>query len=65
MKYIESEVLELKTQFSDTICKDIVAFLNTNGGDLIIGIDDNGNVVGVNSIDETSKKKFSSEESER
>lgn len=56
MKYIESEVLELKTKFSDTICKDIVAFLNTNGGDLIIGIDDNGNVVGVNSIDETSKK---------
>ena len=26
MKYIESEVLELKTKFSDTICKDIVAF---------------------------------------
>ena len=56
MKYIESEVLELKTKFSDTICKDLVAFLNTNGGDLIIGVNDNGNVVGVNSIDETSKK---------
>ena len=56
MKYIESEVLELKTKFSDTICKDLVAFLNTNGGDLIIGVNYNGNVVGVNSIDETSKK---------
>lgn len=56
MKYVESEVVELKARFSDTICKDIVAFLNTNGGDLIIGVDDNGNVVGVDSIDETSKK---------
>ena len=56
MVYIESEVLELKTKFSESICKDIVAFLNSNGGDLIIGVDDNGNVVGINNIDETSKK---------
>lgn len=56
MAYIESEVLELKAKFSDTICKDIVAFLNTNGGDLIIGVDDRGHVVGIDSVDETSKK---------
>ncbi len=56
MTYIESEVLELKVKFSETICKDIVAFLNTNGGDIIIGVDDNGCVVGIQSIDETSKK---------
>ncbi len=56
MVYIESEVLELKAKFADTICKEIVAFLNTNGGDIIIGVDDNGNVVGLNNIDETSKK---------
>lgn len=56
MVYIESEVLELKAKFTDTICKEIVAFLNTNGGDIIIGIDDNGKVVGLNNIDEISKK---------
>ncbi|MCF0116383.1 MAG: putative DNA binding domain-containing protein, partial [Erysipelotrichaceae bacterium] len=56
MAYIESEVLELKAKFADTICKDVVAFLNTNGGDVIIGVDDNGKVVGVNNIDETFKK---------
>ena len=56
MVYIESEVLELKAKFTDTICKEIVAFLNTNGGDIIIGIDDNGRVVGLNNIDEISKK---------
>ena len=56
MPYIESESLELKYKFTDSICKDVVAFLNTNGGDLIIGVDDEGNVVGLNSVDETSKK---------
>lgn len=39
MAYIESEILELKAKFADTICKEIVAFLNTNGGDIIIGVD--------------------------
>ena len=56
MTYVESEVLELKARFSDTICKDVVAFLNTNGGDVIIGVGDDGKVVGVDNIDETSKK---------
>lgn len=56
MVYIESEVLELKAKCADTICKEMVAFLNTNGGDIIIGVDDNGNVVGINNIDETAKK---------
>ncbi len=54
--YTESETTELKTRFTDTICRDIVAFLNTNGGDIIIGVDDSGQVVGVKNIDETSKK---------
>lgn len=54
--YIESETLELKTKFTETICKEIVAFLNTNGGDIMIGVDDNGTIVGVDNIDETSKK---------
>lgn len=54
--YTESEVLELKIKYTDAICKDIVAFLNTEGGDVIIGVDDNGNIVGLSNIDETSKK---------
>lgn len=33
--YIESETLELKAKFTDAICKEIVAFLNTGGGDII------------------------------
>ncbi|MCF0111132.1 MAG: putative DNA binding domain-containing protein [Erysipelotrichaceae bacterium] len=56
MIYVESETIELKSKFTDTICKDIVAFLNTSGGDVIIGVEDNGNVIGVTAIDETYKK---------
>ena len=46
-RYIESEKVELKAKYTDTICKEIVAFLNANGGQIIIGVDDNGNVIGV------------------
>ena len=55
-QYIESEKLELKAKYTDTICKEIVAFLNSNGGQIIIGVNDNGDVVGVDKIDETLKK---------
>ena len=33
-----------------------MTFLNANGGQIIIGVDDNGNVIGVDKIDETLKK---------
>ncbi|WP_231501453.1 AlbA family DNA-binding domain-containing protein [Oceanivirga salmonicida] len=44
-KYIESEVVELKEKYSDTICKEIVSFLNSNGGTIYIGIKDNSEVI--------------------
>ena len=47
MAYIESEKLELKEQYITEIKKEIVAFLNSDGGTLIIGVDDNGKVIGV------------------
>lgn len=55
-RYVESEKVELKAKYTDTICKEIVAFLNANGGQIIIGVDDNGNVIGVDKIDETLKR---------
>lgn len=55
-RYIESEKVELKAKYTDTIGKEIVAFLNANGGQIIIGVDDNGNVIGVDKIDETLKR---------
>lgn len=47
MTYIESNKLELKRQYTTDIKKEIVAFLNSEGGTLIIGVDDDGTVVGV------------------
>ncbi len=47
MAYVETENLELKVQYTTEIKKEIVAFLNSNGGTLIIGVDDDGKVVGV------------------
>ena len=52
-QYIESEKVELKVKYTDTICKEIVAFLNADGGQIVVGVDDAGEVVGVEKIDET------------
>ena len=55
-KYIESETLELKERYTDVICKEIVSFLNSSGGTIIIGVKDDGTVLGVTNIDETLRK---------
>ena len=56
VKYIESESIELKSKISDSLQKDIVAFLNCSGGKIYVGVDDNGNVTGINNIDSTLKE---------
>ncbi len=55
-KYVESENLELKEKYSDSIAKEIVSFLNSSGGTILIGVKDNGEIIGVEKIDETLKK---------
>ncbi len=48
----------MKEKITDAIVRDIVAFLNTQGGTLYIGIADNGEIKGVDNdkMDETQKK---------
>ena len=55
-QYIESETLELKEKYTDTIAKEIVSFLNSDGGTILIGVKDNGIVIGVDKIDEVFRK---------
>ena len=55
MQYIESNKLELKEKFNDKFIKEVVAFLNADGGDIIIGVKDNGEVIGVQNVDSTLK----------
>ena len=38
--------VEFKERFSSRIAKDIVAFANTKGGSILLGVDDNGKVIG-------------------
>ena len=45
--YKEDEITELKRELTKDIKKEIVAFANTKGGTIYVGIDDNGKVVGV------------------
>ena len=47
MKDIESETIELKQQLTKDIKKEIVAFANTYGGKIYIGINDNGESIGL------------------
>lgn len=55
-QYVESEKVELKAKYTDTICKEIVAFLNADGGQIVVGVKDDGKIVGVTNIDEILKK---------
>ncbi|MDR0830489.1 MAG: putative DNA binding domain-containing protein, partial [Prevotellaceae bacterium] len=52
----ESQRLELKEQLPDNLEKEAVAFLNASGGELIIGVQDNGAVVGVDNPDAVQLK---------
>ena len=45
--YEESPKLELKREITDGLKKEIIAFVNTDGGEILIGIEDDGTVVGL------------------
>lgn len=48
----ETENIEFKLQFTDELYKEVIAFANTDGGVIYIGIDNNGNAVGIDHVDE-------------
>ena len=52
MQY-ENECVEYKSQLVDDIYNEVIAFANTDGGVIYIGIDDQGNAVGIENVDET------------
>ena len=56
MNFAETERIELKQKLTDALPKEIVAFLNTDGGTLYIGVNDDGTVCGVTNLDEILKK---------
>lgn len=56
--YIETELVELKEKYTDALIRDMIAFLNTSGGEIYVGITDCGKIVGIdsNNLDDVQKK---------
>lgn len=57
LDFLEDSRNEFKEVLNDKLEKEVASFLNANGGNLYIGVDDNGNVIGLNdNIDELQLK---------
>ena len=53
MSIIENSTTELKREYTADIVKTVIAFANTNGGNIYIGIDNDKQVIGISDIDGT------------
>ena len=51
--HYESENVEYNSQMLEDLYKEVIAFANTDGGVIYIGIDDQGNLTGIDDVDET------------
>ncbi len=49
----ESKTLEFKENVSNTFLKTVSAFANYNGGEILFGVDDNGNETGIKDLKQT------------
>ncbi|HAN10503.1 MAG TPA: hypothetical protein DCP90_07805 [Clostridiales bacterium] len=56
MKLAETQHTELKREITSDIASEIIAFANTDGGKIYIGVEDDGTVVGVSDSDEVSQR---------
>ena len=51
--FIENKTTEFKRKYVDDIRNTVIAFANSDGGTLYIGVDDDGTVCGVDNVDDT------------
>ena len=49
---VENKTTEFKREYVDDIKNTVIAFANGDGGNIFIGIDDDGSVCGVSDIDD-------------
>ena len=54
----ENENIEFKSQMVDDLYKEVIAFANTDGGMIYIGIDNQGNVVGFMMLMKPTRKSL-------
>ncbi len=48
----ETENIEFKSSFTEELYKEVIAFANVNGGVIYVGIDNEGNAVGLTNVDD-------------
>lgn len=53
MAYKESYTVELKRELNTDFKKEIIAFANCDGGEIYVGVDDNGKVIGIDNVEKT------------
>lgn len=51
--YYENEKTELKKEYVEDIYKEVIAFANTDDGTILVGVNDEGEKVGIKDIDDT------------
>ena len=56
MKYEESPILELKEQINTDFKKEIIAFANTDGGEIYVGVARDGSITGVENAEAEMEK---------
>jgi len=61
MQLKENESTEFKSSFGDSVIESLVAFANTNGGRILVGVDDRGNPVKGFSFGTESLQKWVNE----
>ena len=49
---VETDVIEFKATFVNDLNKEIIAFANTNGGEIYIGLEDNGKPLNLKNIND-------------
>lgn len=51
--HYESEKVEFKEDYANDIYKEVIAFANTDGGTIFVGVNDRGETVGLENVDDT------------
>ena len=52
----ENHLVEYKRELSETLERSVIAFLNSTGGHIYIGVNDDGSVYGVKDIDHVQRQ---------
>ena len=53
--FLESDTVELKEEWTDRVYESVVAFANTEGGRVLLGVRDDGTVRGFDVSDRSQK----------